>query len=251
MPPASETTESAPTKASKKKSTRLPTPKETHIPPEESTKISKKRKNRSEHFESEKDKAGSSAKDTPEEPPKKKHRNRTEFTDPRDDTTLNAQSRKALEYAFLQMNRPSKWKFNKARQNWLIRNIWNPEAVSDIYFPFVLKYLTNVQGGSRNKLKETCQTYMKLPEITETPTQAGEVVILPPKSILKRSTSSTHLLIPGPLVDFLPTPGALISLDSTPLPASTTGTSAVESLAVIKKKRAQTLYDVLCSGTVP
>lgn len=36
----------------------------------------------------------------------------------------------ALEYAFLQMNRPSKWKFNKARQNWLIRNVWNPEAVS-------------------------------------------------------------------------------------------------------------------------
>ena len=32
------------------------------------------------------------------------------------------------------MNKPKKWKFNKARQNWIVRNIWSPEAV---------RYLTN------------------------------------------------------------------------------------------------------------
>jgi hypothetical protein len=80
-------------------------------------------------------------------PPKKKHKNRTNFSDPREDMQLNMQSRKgahytlaligwilllstALEYVFTQMNRPSRWKFNKARQNWLIRNVWSSESVS-------------------------------------------------------------------------------------------------------------------------
>ena len=82
-------------------------------------------------------------------PLKKKHKNRTNFADPREDTQLNTQSRKgahygvalaredgfsllstALEYVFTQMNRPSRWKFNKARQNWLIRNVWSLETVS-------------------------------------------------------------------------------------------------------------------------
>lgn len=37
---------------------------------------------------------------------------------------------KALEYAFTRMNKPSKWKFSKAKQNWIIRNVWSVEAVS-------------------------------------------------------------------------------------------------------------------------
>lgn len=86
-------------------------------------------------------------------PPKKKHKNRTYFADPREDTQLNTQSRKGvcynvaidglslllstvLEYVFTQMNRPSKWKFNKARQNWLIKNIWSPETVSPSFLFF-------------------------------------------------------------------------------------------------------------------
>jgi hypothetical protein len=87
--------------------------------------------------------------ETEEGPLKKKHKNRTDFADPREDTQLNTQSRKgahcsvalarldrfsllstALEYVFTQMNRPSRWKFNKARQNWLIRNVWSSETVS-------------------------------------------------------------------------------------------------------------------------
>ena len=36
----------------------------------------------------------------------------------------------ALSYAYLQLEEPSSWKFNKARQNWLLRNVWSEEAVS-------------------------------------------------------------------------------------------------------------------------
>ncbi len=36
----------------------------------------------------------------------------------------------ALDYAFTQFEEPDSWKFNKARQNWIIRNVWSEEAVS-------------------------------------------------------------------------------------------------------------------------
>lgn len=83
---------------------------------------------------------------------RKKHRNKTGFLDPDEDTALTDQARKgaqrtracskrvltifyfiALAYAFLQLRHPSKWKFNKARQNWLIRNVWVSEAVRRDY----------------------------------------------------------------------------------------------------------------------
>ena len=35
----------------------------------------------------------------------------------------------ALHYAFCQFDDPASWKFNKAKQNWLIRNIWSQQAV--------------------------------------------------------------------------------------------------------------------------
>ena len=43
---------------------------------------------------------------------------------------LNARNSLALSYAYLQAEEPSSWKFNKARQNWLLRNIWSEESVS-------------------------------------------------------------------------------------------------------------------------
>ncbi|KIK08541.1 hypothetical protein K443DRAFT_85301 [Laccaria amethystina LaAM-08-1] len=105
---------------------------------------------------------------TAEAPPKKKrHKNRTGLADPREDTVLSNQARKGLEYAFLQFHRPSKWKFNKARQNWIIRNVWSAENVPEMYLPLVIKYLTNVQGGSRTKLIETCQSILDKPHKPE------------------------------------------------------------------------------------
>jgi len=44
-------------------------------------------------------------------------------------TIAGANKNPGLEYAFLQFNKPSKWKFNKAKQNWLLRHVWSSEEV--------------------------------------------------------------------------------------------------------------------------
>ena len=36
----------------------------------------------------------------------------------------------ALSYAFERCQKVDNWKFNKARQNWLLRNVWSEQAVS-------------------------------------------------------------------------------------------------------------------------
>ncbi|KAJ7781510.1 hypothetical protein B0H16DRAFT_1498640 [Mycena metata] len=109
------------------------------------------------------------AEDVPEEvaasiePPKKKPRkNKTGFPDPQDDSSLSEQASKALCYAFTQFRKPSKWKFSKARQNWLIRNIWS-DAIPDTYLPLTIQYLSNVKGGVRETLIKECQSLLAVP----------------------------------------------------------------------------------------
>lgn len=90
------------------------------------------------------------AHDHAPQPKKKKRKNDTGLPDPTEDAALSDQARKgavpvffvpsssslpsifnsALAYAHDQFNDPGSWKFNKARQNWLIRNLWSGEAVS-------------------------------------------------------------------------------------------------------------------------
>ncbi|KIM67881.1 hypothetical protein SCLCIDRAFT_20862 [Scleroderma citrinum Foug A] len=50
--------------------------------------------------------------------------------DPSSDASLTEQNCKALSYAYQRFHAPSLWKFNKAKQNWLIRNIWSEQAAS-------------------------------------------------------------------------------------------------------------------------
>ncbi|KAF5370143.1 hypothetical protein D9758_001288 [Tetrapyrgos nigripes] len=96
-------------------------------------------------------------------PKKKKSKNKTGLADPSEDSLLSEQARKALEYAFTQFRRPKKWKFNKARQNWLIRNVWSPAKIPESQMPLVLQYLANVQGGTRENLVKTCQQLLESP----------------------------------------------------------------------------------------
>ncbi|KAJ3998278.1 hypothetical protein F5050DRAFT_1806074 [Lentinula boryana] len=91
-----------------------------------------------------------------EKPKEKKSRNKTGFLDPAEEPSLSAQAQKALSYAFEQFRKPSKWKFQKARQNWIIRN-WVTENIPDSQIPLVLKYLSNVQGNTRENLTKTCE----------------------------------------------------------------------------------------------
>ena len=70
----------------------------------------------------------------------------------------------ALTYIYSQSTSPDTWKFNKARQNWIIRNVWtskvwdedirelhlltyfSPFQVLEKYVPMVVDYLSKVQG---------------------------------------------------------------------------------------------------------
>jgi len=96
------------------------------------------------------------------EPIKKKKRKAgcTDLPDPEDDASLGNQARKALTYAHQQFDDPTNWKFNKARQNWLIRNIWSNQAIPDLHMPLLTRYLANVKGGVRETLLTTCRSIL-------------------------------------------------------------------------------------------
>ncbi|TFK76163.1 hypothetical protein BDN72DRAFT_954670 [Pluteus cervinus] len=124
----------------------------------------------------------------PKKKSSKRKSNTTGFLDPEDDTQLSEQARKALSYAFLQHHSPSEWKFNKARQNWLVRNVFNIDLVPDSHLPLVLKYLTDVKGGTRSKLIQTCRDLISeakattpAPALQQEPSAQDDQ----PKSILK------------------------------------------------------------------
>ncbi|KAJ3762910.1 hypothetical protein EV360DRAFT_78865 [Lentinula raphanica] len=106
------------------------------------------------------------ADDAPEDQTQrsKKSKNETGLPDPAEEASLSAQAQKALSYAFVQFRKPSKWKFQKARQNWIIRN-WATENIPDSQMPLVLRYLSNVQGNIRENLTKICVSIIS----TETP----------------------------------------------------------------------------------
>lgn len=94
----------------------------------------------------------------PPKPKKRKSRKpQHDLPDPSEDETLTDQARKALHYAYLQFIDPGSWKFNKARQNWLVRNLWSADAIPETYIPLLNRYLAGVQGGVREMLVKTCQ----------------------------------------------------------------------------------------------
>ncbi|KAF8165011.1 hypothetical protein B0H34DRAFT_793447 [Crassisporium funariophilum] len=223
---------------------------------EEPTKKGKRKLKRARNQEEldESGKKPAEEEEAEEEPPKKKHKNKTSFADPREDKELNNQSRKALEYAFTQMNRPSKWKFNKARQNWLIRNVWSPDFVPESYFPLVTKYLTNVQGGSRDKLKETCQTYIAAkdtPEAVVPSSTATTTTTTPADSAAEpTATPATTKLTPGPLIaaPSQPTPGALVPIAVPLVSILKSGPTPDNALAEVRRTRARCLLDSLADS---
>jgi len=177
-----------------------------------------------------------------QQPPTKKRKNRTEFADPRDDSALNHQSRKALEYAFMQMNKPSKWKFNKAQQNWIIRNLWSPEALPEKYFSLTLKYLYKVQGGSRTKLIDDARTILH-PKETEKSSGKTARFVEP-----ETETTTRIRLIRGPLISMDLTPRPFLDSKSVSASNETARANRTNAIAEIKKVRAQKILDVLSSN---
>ncbi|EGO01670.1 hypothetical protein SERLA73DRAFT_49264 [Serpula lacrymans var. lacrymans S7.3] len=101
-----------------------------------------------------------------QEPQKKKKRKNHDlpYPDPENDTVLTNQACKALSYAYAQFQDPPNWKFNKARQNWLVRNAWSSEAIPENYVPLLVQYLAGVKGGVKENLVKTCQSILSPPE---------------------------------------------------------------------------------------
>ncbi|KAL5641238.1 hypothetical protein ACGC1H_001652 [Rhizoctonia solani] len=94
------------------------------------------------------------------------------YTNPLTDETLPDFAQRGLAYAYQyaqhisltsESERAEKhaWKFNKARQNWILRNITDPTIIPDSYLSISLVYVASIQGGARDELKKTCKTTKK------------------------------------------------------------------------------------------
>ncbi|GMF08214.1 unnamed protein product [Ambrosiozyma monospora] len=57
-----------------------------------------------------------------------------------------------------QLDRPN-WKFSKQKQNWILRNIKN---ISDDYEEYLLNYLNDLKGGSRDRLVSEMEQVINL-----------------------------------------------------------------------------------------
>ncbi|CAE6425448.1 unnamed protein product [Rhizoctonia solani] len=94
------------------------------------------------------------------------------YTNPLTDESLSDFAQRGLAYAYQyaqhvsltsESERAAKqpWKFNKARQNWILRNVVDPTGIPDSYLPISLLYIESIQGGARNDLKKTCKIIKK------------------------------------------------------------------------------------------
>ncbi|KDN50122.1 hypothetical protein RSAG8_01458, partial [Rhizoctonia solani AG-8 WAC10335] len=93
-------------------------------------------------------------------------------TNPLTDETLPDFAQRGLAYAYQYAQHISlaseseqadkhAWKFNKARQNWILRNITDPMVIPDSHLPISLIYIASIQGGARDELRKTCKTTKK------------------------------------------------------------------------------------------
>lgn len=123
--------------------------------------------------------------------------------DPNTDLRLSDQAKQAIQYAQLYTKDKSQWKFNKAKQNWLLRNALaiqpsdydaalarkQPDStasaegvaeeaeeadegenfVPEDFVPVVTAYLSSVVGGARQRLVESLKEAVNAPAITVAP----------------------------------------------------------------------------------
>ncbi|KAG1874700.1 hypothetical protein DFJ58DRAFT_910249 [Suillus subalutaceus] len=114
---------------------------------------------KSQQKKKKKRKAEEQSGETPDSKPLKKKKGHRPpdlpSTDPSVDESLPDQSRKALSYAYARFEDPPNWKFNKAKQIWLIKRLWSEEMIPEKYFTLVTKYLADVKGGNSRLALET------------------------------------------------------------------------------------------------
>eukprot|EP00940_MAST-03C_sp_MAST-3C-sp2_P003606 g3606.t1 len=90
---------------------------------------------------------------------KKRRRRKKKASNPQkgaDDGGRNAEE--AVEYLELWTNDRMKWKFKKAKQSWLLRNMFDPKMVSKRTFGLLLPYLMGLQGAARSRCYARAKT---------------------------------------------------------------------------------------------
>ncbi|PIL36832.1 hypothetical protein GSI_00522 [Ganoderma sinense ZZ0214-1] len=142
-------------------------------------KLSSSKKGKKEKKRKQSEDEGDMARPKEKSKKKRKHGSSSGFPNPSEDESLNDQARKALEYAFTQFEDPDRWKFHKARQNWLLRNIWSDETVPEKYVPLATRYLQGVQGGARETLIKACREALEPPKPAAANAETVEQEILP------------------------------------------------------------------------
>ncbi|KAI0080720.1 hypothetical protein K474DRAFT_1695572 [Panus rudis PR-1116 ss-1] len=159
VPGPSHLSEDLPSKKRKEKKKSVEEPKNPEEPSNKKLKKEKRKKSND-------DAVTSTSKGSDDRSPDKgKHKAKKTANpeDPDEDQSLGEQARKALSYAYSYVHNRSEWKFNKARQNWLIRNIWSQESIPDNHVSIANKYLESIQGGVREAFIKTCRETLTVP----------------------------------------------------------------------------------------
>ncbi|EJD53881.1 hypothetical protein AURDEDRAFT_180269 [Auricularia subglabra TFB-10046 SS5] len=152
----------APKRKSKKRDsavateTEPPAPDDAHNLDDSSSKKKKKKR--------QKDKAA----DEEDLPGKESAKASKKYPDPAKDKTLSERSQKGLAYAYSYAT-SSDWKFNKARQNWLMKHAYDSAMIPDEYLRMVFHYLKSIKGQALEHLRKTCQTAIDWPTNQEPP----------------------------------------------------------------------------------
>ncbi|XP_043944856.1 uncharacterized protein C7orf50 homolog [Protopterus annectens] len=67
----------------------------------------------------------------------------------------------SLEYLMRWSRNRSEWKFQKARQTWLLQHMYDTDKVPDEYFPVLLEYLEGLRGHARNTTVQKAEEIMR------------------------------------------------------------------------------------------
>ncbi|XP_040573730.1 uncharacterized protein [Lepeophtheirus salmonis] len=71
---------------------------------------------------------------------------------------------KAIKYLKTWKKSPSKWKFSKCSQIWLIQNAYDVNRISDKHFNVLLEYLSSIKGGMKDMTQKRAEKIIELEE---------------------------------------------------------------------------------------
>ncbi|KAJ1677639.1 hypothetical protein EV182_005744 [Spiromyces aspiralis] len=73
-------------------------------------------------------------------------------------------STECQEYLSKWKHNRSEWKFQKARQIWILKHVYKPQHVPDELFGLAIEYLESIKGGARKLAKQYAKDHIKSAE---------------------------------------------------------------------------------------